>query len=191
MTNLYTVRVLATDPLRRHLRLRVTAINPDVWSDADPLPDDVSFFLCDLEENGAILALLTEGDDGDGDEEAALDPDADEFDDRFVERAERLVTRNSPFTEEAEWRLWEGAGGEIRLPGEMPFHEMPAEDAAKVTFLEGACPGADYDLTVTDSRFAAPFAAGDWWPTPSFPRCPCHSDTADRGAGRPADRTAT
>ncbi|QLH26667.1 hypothetical protein [Streptomyces sp. Rer75] len=152
MTDLYAVRVLAVDPPRRRIQLRVTAINPDVWH--APLPDDASFFLSDLEDDEAILDLLVDEDDG--------------VDDDFVESVERTATRNYPFTAEAEKRVFESGRG-FPWEDEGSFNEMSPESAAALVRCEEIRVGADYDVVVTDSRVIEHLEAGDWWRTTAYP----------------------
>ncbi|AUH42570.1 hypothetical protein [Streptomyces sp. CMB-StM0423] len=151
MTDLYAVRVLAVDPPRRHIQLRVTAFNPDVWH--WPLPDK-NFFLRDLEEDEAVLDLLVDEDDG-------IEQD-------FVESAERTATRNYPFTAEAEERLSESGRG-FPWEDEGPFDEMSPESAAAFLRCEEVRVGADYDVVVTDSRLIGHLKPGLWWRTTAYP----------------------
>ncbi|GAA0953168.1 hypothetical protein [Nonomuraea longicatena] len=151
MTDLYAVRVLAVAPAHRRIQLRVTAFNPDVWH--WPLPDK-SFFLRDLEEDGTVLDLLDDEDDG-------VDRD-------FVESVERTATRNYPFTVAAEERLSESGRGFPR-ESEGPFNQMSPESAAAFLRCEEMRVGADYDVVVTDSRLIAHLKAGDWWRTAAYP----------------------
>ncbi|MFC4013870.1 hypothetical protein ACFOY2_42050 [Nonomuraea purpurea] len=152
MTDLYAVRVLAVDPPRRRIQLRVTAINPDVWD--SPLPNDAKFFLRDLEDDEAILDLLLDEDDG--------------VDDDFVESVERTATRNYPFTAKAKARLFESGRGFPR-EDEGPFNEMSPESAAALVHCEEIRVGADYDVVVTDSRLIEHLEAGNWWRTAAYP----------------------
>lgn len=121
VTDLYAVRVLAVDPPRRRIQLRVTAFNPDVWH--WPLPDK-SFFLRDLEEDETVQDLLVDEDNG-------VDHD-------FVESVERTATRNYPFTAAAEERLSEsGRGFPRRMKGRStrcPLNPpRPSSDARRYT----------------------------------------------------------
>lgn len=151
MTDLYAVRVLAVDPPRRRIRLRVTAINPDVWR--WPLPDDASFFLSDLEQDETVLDLLVDEDDG--------------VDAAFVESVERIAVRNHPFTAEATERLYASGRG---FPSEGSLDEMPQEAAtATLVRREEMFPGADYDVVVTDSRLVELLEERDWWRTAAYP----------------------
>lgn len=151
VTDLYAVRVLAVDPPRRRIQLRVTAFNPDVWH--WPLPDK-SFFLRDLEEDETVQDLLVDEDNG-------VDHD-------FVESVERTATRNYPFTAAAEERLSESGRGFPR-EDEGPFNEMSPESAAAFLRCEEIYVGTDCDVVVTDSRLIEHLKAGLWWRTTAYP----------------------
>lgn len=151
MTDLYAVRVLAVDPPRRRIRLRVTAINSDVWG--WPLPDK-SFFRQDLEEMGDNLSLV------------------DEMDDDFIESAERIATRNYPFTAEAKGRLVQ-SDGSYPVPGgfDGSFNDMSTASAKALARCEELSIGADYDVEVTDSRLIDFLEVGSFWNTTAYPDC--------------------
>ncbi|MEU4966782.1 hypothetical protein [Streptomyces smyrnaeus] len=151
MTDLYAVRVLAVEPPRRRIQLRVTALNPDVWH--GPLPDK-SFFLRDLEGDETARDLLVDEDDG-------VDHD-------FVESVERTATRNYPFTAAAEKRLSDSGRG-FPWEDEGPFNEMSPESAAAFLRCEEIRVGADYDVVVTDSRLIEHLQPGFWWRTAAYP----------------------
>lgn len=163
MTDLYGVRVLAVDPPRRRIRLRVTVIYYDIGSHA-PLTDDASFFLRVFGEtaDGAALGdVITQDQRLD---EAWVDANSR----WFVESVERIATRNYPFTEEVEEQLDENRVG---FPWEdgYRFDEMPHESAAALVRSEETSVGADYDVVVTDHRWIEHLTAGDWWRTASYP----------------------
>ncbi|WP_017591902.1 hypothetical protein [Nocardiopsis potens] len=152
MTDLYAIRVLAVDPPHRRIRLRVTAVDPDVRH--SPLPDGADFFRSDLEEDEAVLDLLAE-------EEGRLHED-------FVVGVERIATRNHPFTAEAEERL-RAAGTGFPWEDEGPLGEMSPEAAANLVRCEEVRMGADYDVLVADPRLIGHLKAGQWWRTAAFP----------------------
>jgi hypothetical protein len=157
MTDLYAVRVLAVDPPRRRIQLRVTAINSDVWG--WPLPD-ASFFRRDLEDLGNNLDLLVA--DGDKDDQ--------EVDDDFIESVERIATRNYPFTAETEARLVQ-SDGSYPIPGgfDGSFNDMSTASAKALARCEELSLGADYDVEVTDSRLIDFLEVGAFWTTTAYP----------------------
>jgi hypothetical protein len=151
MTDLYAVRVLAIDPPRRFMQMRVTVTNPDVWH--EPLPEGADFFLNDLGRIETVQDLL--------------DDEDDPMSDDFIETVERTATRNHPFTEEARKRLAEEGGGFDW--GGIPRDETTFAHVLDVLRNEELNPGADYDLVVTDPRMFERFNVGDWWNTSANP----------------------
>ncbi|MET9862634.1 hypothetical protein ABZY93_25665 [Streptomyces smyrnaeus] len=165
MTDLYGVRVLAVDPPRRRIRLRVTVVYYDIGSHA-PLTDDASFFLRIFGEtaHGAPLGeVITQDQRLD---EAWVDANTR----WFIESVERIATRNHPFTQEVEEWLDENR---VSFPWEEEprFGEMTLESAAALLRSEETSVGADYEVVVTDSRWIAHLTVGDWWRTASYSTC--------------------
>ncbi|QKW08383.1 hypothetical protein HUT18_20420 [Streptomyces sp. NA04227] len=187
MTDLYGVRVLAADHAARTLRIRVSVLYYDTDSHA-PLTDDPSFFYRILRETAWDDAPLCEVTTRD----QYLDEEWVDLHTRwFVERAERLATRNHPWPgteelldedeefdeedEEAEAEYdeddelpWEGY---IGFPWEedVRFQDMKPGAAAELVQAEEMRVGADYEVVVTDARWMRHLSEGDWWRTASYP----------------------
>ncbi|MBA0052635.1 hypothetical protein E0L36_17600 [Streptomyces sp. AJS327] len=162
MTDLYGVRVLATDSPNRRVRLRVTVLYYDLDSHI-PLVDDASFFLRVLAEGdidtpiGKAMSL-----------DQRLDPNwVDAHTRWFVESMECVATRNHPFTDDAQALLDENY---TPFPWELGtrFDQMPEEEAAALARAEELRVGADYDVVVTDPRWMAHLTPGDWWRTSAY-----------------------
>ncbi|MET8335525.1 WD40 repeat domain-containing protein [Streptosporangium canum] len=150
MTDLYDIRVLALDVSRRYVQLRAIVVYYDTDPPyADP-PDDPSFFfrlLTDTARQGTPLGdLITR-------EEIHDEDWADANTRWFVERVERVATRNHPFTDEDHERMCE-LSGRTRKGG------LHREDLHM---------SADYDVVVTDPRWIEHLQLGDYWSTASYP----------------------
>src|SRR5262249_35881098 len=152
--DLYGVRVIALEPAERRVRLRVFVVYYDTaYKDHAPLPDDSSFFLRALWERvdtrfggGGPLGDVITVDEG------LNESWADRNTRQFVERFERLTTRNHPMAD----------GDYATL---MDFY-----------YERGGCwPGedrlvqADYDVWVTEPRWLQSLTFGDSWGTTSYP----------------------
>lgn len=157
MTDLYAVRVLAVASPHCRIRLRVTAINSDVWR--WPLPD-VSFFRRDLEDLGDNEDLLVDEEDDEGDR--VVDGD-------FIDSVERITTRNHPFTAEVEARLVKSDGSYPVPGGDGSFNDMSTASARALARCEELSIGADYDVVVSDSRLIDFLEVGDFWTTAAYP----------------------
>lgn len=169
MTDLYGVRVLAVDPPRRRIRLRVTVIYYDIGSHA-PLTDDASFYLRLFGETAVPGVTGVDAPLGDVITQDQLHDEAwvDANTRWFVESVRRVATRNHPMTEEVEERLEEERVGFPWEDGSR-FHEMSPEAAADLVLSEETNVGADYDVVVTDPRWIEHLSVGGWWRTASYP----------------------
>jgi hypothetical protein len=146
-TDLYRVRVLAVAPEQRRVRLRVVVAyydEPDRLH--EPLPDDKSFFLRVFYDT--TFGVYDAGRTAFAEElpeqfdfhraEGAVESNAY----RYIERFERLATRNYPLT---DWESFRSDGDEDELVQ------------------------ADYDVFVTDAKYIRHLTPGMRWGSTAYP----------------------
>ncbi|GAA2103430.1 hypothetical protein [Actinomadura alba] len=148
--DLYDVRVLALDVPRRYVRLRAIVVYYDTDVPYADLPNDPSFFLrllTDTAQQGTQMGDLVTWDE-------IHDEDWVDANTRwFVERVERVATRNHPFTDDDYEQLPEFSGRTRK-------GRLLREDR----FMS-----ADYDVVVTDPRWIEHLQPGAYWSTASYP----------------------
>ncbi|GAA2675522.1 hypothetical protein GCM10010400_42470 [Streptomyces aculeolatus] len=148
-TDLYGIRVLALEPERRQVTLKVFVVYYDTEAKGHPpLPDEPGFFLHVLWQQGRWEHPIGEAVTVD----QILDEDWVNLHSRwFVERAERTSTANHPPWDEDFERLhdfyYERMGG------------WQDEDLLVQ---------AEYDVRVTDPRWLEQLSVGDAWGTASY-----------------------
>lgn len=145
-TDLYGIRVLAVDPENRRTRLRVFVVYYDTAVGFhSPLPDDASFFLRALwDKSGDGLC-------GEISSEQICDEsfvDANTY--RYVERYERLATRNYPFRNHEDYLDF--------------YYEQDGRWQDEEKLVQ-----ADYDLVVTDAKYISYLEEGMSWGTTAYP----------------------
>jgi len=142
-TDLYGIRILATDRAARRVRMRVFVVYYDVaYTSHQPVPTDRSFFvrvLCDKEALGDDIS------EDDRFDEAFIDANAFLYVDRFVE----LERRNEPVTDWSSFSdfYYERGGGWVD---------------------EDQLVQADYDVFVTKPEYVDAMVVGDSWGTTSY-----------------------
>jgi hypothetical protein len=170
-TELYHLRVLDVAAPERRARLRVFNIDWDEEGDeirSRPLADDPSFFMRVLWEvandlDGPLAAGITL--------DEFLDEDwIDTNTWRYVERVERLVVRNEPFTA-AHVARDDAAMASSRAGNQVPSGTWGFDSWAgdEESLLQ-----ADYDVWVTDPRWLHGLFAGATWGTTCYPTAAVH-----------------
>jgi WD40 repeat protein len=149
-TDLYGIRVLALEPERREVTLKVFVVYYDTHSKTyPPLPDEPGFFLHVLWQQGRWEHPVGEAITVD----QILDEDWVNVHSRwFIAKAERTSTANYPPRDEDFERLHDF------------YYERVGGWKDEELLIQ-----AEYDVRVTDPRWLEQLSVGDAWGTASYP----------------------